>query len=74
LVFLGKKVILFGTCAGSSAKLQIKKSNRSVQKTNEFYLLTVQILSKMSAEEGQFDNILLAVAEKHRGGVPEVKQ
>ncbi|XP_036671381.1 nuclear migration protein nudC [Drosophila suzukii] len=25
----------------------------------------------MSAEEGQFDNILLAVAEKHRGGVPE---
>jgi len=28
----------------------------------------------MSAEEGQFDNILLAVAEKHRGGVPEVKQ
>ncbi|XP_017128276.1 nuclear migration protein nudC [Drosophila elegans] len=25
----------------------------------------------MSAEEGKFDNILLAVAEKHRGGVPE---
>ncbi|XP_016999799.2 nuclear migration protein nudC [Drosophila takahashii] len=25
----------------------------------------------MSGEEGQFDNILLAVAEKHRGGVPE---
>lgn len=26
----------------------------------------------MSADEAQFDNILLAVAEKHRGGVPEV--
>ncbi|KAH8303578.1 hypothetical protein KR018_003972 [Drosophila ironensis] len=25
----------------------------------------------MSSEEGLFDNILLAVAEKHRGGVPE---
>jgi len=28
----------------------------------------------MAAEEGKFDNILLAVAEKHHGGVPEVKQ
>lgn len=27
----------------------------------------------MSTEEGQFDHILLAVAEKHRGGVPEVR-
>lgn len=26
----------------------------------------------MSANEDQFDNILLALAEKHRGGVPEV--
>lgn len=26
----------------------------------------------MSADEAQFDNILLALAEKHRGGVPDV--
>lgn len=26
----------------------------------------------MSADEAQFDNVLLAVAEKHRGGVPDV--
>lgn len=26
----------------------------------------------MSANEAQFDNILLALAEKHHGGVPDV--